>query len=188
MINFTRKLQAVIDRKLIAQNITNLTDARYFAAWGVKYMSFNMKTDSPYFIPIEKIQEIKDWVEGPGILIESDSIEFTDVSDGHILDNIYSSLPMSKSTFYRIPMSELKKGLPSGHYILQLKARDIKEFNTLDESVFSEIDLYIDISDLPLEDIDFPKDFGLVIQGGEEEKTGIKSFDELDDLYHLLID
>ncbi|NNF21271.1 MAG: hypothetical protein HKN67_04970, partial [Saprospiraceae bacterium] len=76
----SRKLEPVIDRKLIAQNITNLTDARYFAAWGIEYLSFNLNSESPYYIPMEKVKEIRDWVEGPKILIESNSIEFTDLS------------------------------------------------------------------------------------------------------------
>jgi len=64
----------VLARKVIVQNITNLTDARYFAAWGVDYLSFNMNAESEYYLPWEKISEIIEWVEGPGALIEANSI------------------------------------------------------------------------------------------------------------------
>jgi len=94
----------VLNRKVIAQNIINLSDARYFAAWGVDYLSFNTIPDSDYFLELDKVQEIKDWVEGPLCLIETNALDFNEVADGHILSNIYNSLPLNKEAFYRIDL------------------------------------------------------------------------------------
>lgn len=179
----------MIDRNIIAQNITNLTDARYFAAWGVSYVSFNTIPDSPYHMTADKVQEIKDWLEGPKCLIETNALEFDELADGHILSNVYSSLPMSKECFYRIDMIELKKGLPSGKYIIKPDSEtQLAEITAMEGETLQGIDLYIDISDLTISSIDQLGNFGLVVQGGEEEAAGVKSFDDLDELYDLLMD
>jgi len=54
--------------KVIAAHVANLTDARYFAAWGVDYMSYDLEEGSDTFIGQEAIKEIIDWVEGPKYL------------------------------------------------------------------------------------------------------------------------
>ena len=58
----------MLTRKVIAGPIKNLTDARYFAAWMVDYMSFDLRANSTEYIGPEKIKEIVEWVEGPLIL------------------------------------------------------------------------------------------------------------------------
>ena len=159
-----------------------------FAAWGVDYLSYNIQPDSPYKLSLDDIKEIIDWVEGPKTLIESNAIEFLDFSDGHILDNIYSSLPLNKEAFFRIDLSEVQKGLPSGKYIIRLNSEELDIFKGLPFEKYSEADLYLDIQDLNISSFDSWPEIGLVVQGGEEEKVGVKSFDELDDLYELLMD
>ena len=178
----------MMKRKIIAQNISNLTDARYFAAWGVDYLSYNIQPDSPYNLSLDDIKEIIDWVEGPKTLIESNAIEFLDFSDGHILSNIYSSLPLNKEAFFRIDLTEVEKGLPSGKYILRLRPDEISAFKKLPKEKYLEADLYLDIQDLSVDNFQDWPELGLAVQGGEEEKVGVKSFDELDELYELLLD
>jgi len=179
----------VLNRKVIAQNIINLSDARYFAAWGVDYLSFNTIPDSEYALDIEKIKEIKDWVEGPLCLIETNALDFNEVADGHILSNIYSSLPLNKEAFYRINLDEIRKGLPSGKYILKLESSEILDaLNGIKPSQTQGIELFLDISNLKLSNFDKLGNYGIVIQGGEEEKVGVKSYEELDELYELLMD
>jgi len=177
----------LIQKKVIAQNITNLTDARYFAAWGVSYLSFNLNTDSEYFLAWEKIQEIIEWVEGPKTLIEANAIEFLEGVDGHILSNIYSSLPLNKESFFRTSMQEVKNGLTKGHYIVKIKDEDLEILSKLDFAQES-VELFLDISDVSLETIKQLPDFGFVIQGGEEEKVGVKSYDDLDEVFEFLME
>lgn len=177
----------MIQKNVIAQNITNLTDARYFAAWGVRYLSFNLINDSAYFLAWEKIQEIIEWVEGPKTLIEANAIEFLEGIDGHILSNIYSSLPLNKESFFRTSMQEVKSGLTKGNYIVKIEDKDLEALSSLDYSQES-VELFLDISDVSLSTIKQLPDFGFVIQGGEEEKLGVKSYDDLDELFEFLMD
>lgn len=175
----------MIQQKIIAQNITNLADARYFAAWGVEYISFNSIPESAYYINDDNIKEIKDWVEGPQCLIEANALEFEDLADGFILSNIYSSLPIVKDTFFRIAFDDIIKGLPDGKYISKINTAQLDTLAKIDTQ---NLHLFFDISELELNDILQLQDFGLVVQGGEEEKVGLKSYDELDKLYELLLD
>lgn len=175
----------MLTQKIIAQNITNLTDARYFAAWGVNYISFNTIADSDYFINDAAIKEIKDWVEGPECLLEANALEFEDIADGFILSNIYSSLPIVKETFFRISFEDIIKGLPDGKYISPITKEQIDQLANID---YQHLHLYFDIAELEPVDVLRLQNFGLVVQGGEEEKVGLKSYDELDELYELLLD
>ena len=56
--------------KIYAGPITNLTDARYFAAWGVEWLSFNLSPDEEDFLTPNQILAIKEWVEGPAMVGE----------------------------------------------------------------------------------------------------------------------
>lgn len=170
---------------MIAQNITNLTDARYFAAWGVNYISFNIIQNSDFYINEADIKEIKEWVEGPQILLETNALEFDELADGFILDNIYSSLPIVKESFFRTSLSEIQKGLPAGKYIIDVQPDEIDILNDLETG---HLDLYINIQNLTIDQIADLSEYGLVVQGGEEEKVGVKSFDELDEVYEYLMD
>lgn len=176
-----------MDRKIIAQNITNLSDARYFAAWGVAYMSFNTIPGNDFFMEEEDIREIVDWVEGPRILIENNALEFDELADGHILQSIYSSLPLSKEAFFRTSIDELEKSLPDGNYIISLEnEEELIRIQNLKLKNQPNLHVYLDISNIKLSNIKQIGNFGLAIQGGEEEQPGVKSFDELDELYDIL--
>ena len=179
----------MLERSIIAQNITNLTDARYFAAWGIDYVSFNMIPGSPYEMSAEKINEIKDWLEGPEVLIETQALEFDELGDGLILDSIYSSMPLSQEVFFRTSSEELIKGLPSGKYIIKPATEsELKKLCAIKSSELQGLSVYLDISDISISSINDIGHFGLVVQGGDEEKPGVKSFDDLDALYDLLMD
>jgi phosphoribosylanthranilate isomerase len=54
----------MLKAKVKAGGITNLTDARYFAAWEVEWLGFNLDPDAvPHLSPREMIA-IREWVEG----------------------------------------------------------------------------------------------------------------------------
>lgn len=176
----------MLSRKVIVQNITNLTDARYFAAWGVDYLSYNMMEGSPYFLTLEKVQEISGWVEGPKTLIETNAIEYLEGVDGNILQDAYSSLPLTKEAFFRTSLSEIEKGMPNGNFILKITEDNLTNLQQLPQEKLLGCQLFLDITDLDFKVLDELPEHGLVIQGGEEEKVGVKSYDELDVLYEWL--
>ena len=56
--------------KVKAGKISNLTDARYFAAMDVEWMGFNLDQGSGNALSIPYFKEISEWVEGPKIIAE----------------------------------------------------------------------------------------------------------------------
>jgi len=53
-----------------ASSITNLTDARYFAAWEVKWLGFNLDANAENYIQPHIMKAIKEWVDGVEIIGE----------------------------------------------------------------------------------------------------------------------
>ena len=56
--------------KVKASQVTNLTDARYFAAWEVEWLGFNFDQGSEHYIQPQSMKAIKEWVEGVQVVGE----------------------------------------------------------------------------------------------------------------------
>ena len=55
----------MLKTKVKASQVTNLTDGRYFAAWEVEWIGFNFELGTSTTVDIQKMKEIRDWLEGP---------------------------------------------------------------------------------------------------------------------------
>ncbi len=53
-----------------ASRIANLTDARYFAAWDVKWLGFCLDSSADHFLRPQEVMAIRAWVTGPQIVGE----------------------------------------------------------------------------------------------------------------------
>ena len=60
----------MLKTKVKASSVTNLTDARYFAAWDIEWLGFNFDTGSETYIQPQAMQAIKEWVDGVKIVGE----------------------------------------------------------------------------------------------------------------------
>ena len=60
----------MLKTKVKASSITNLTDARYFAAWEVEWLGFNLEAGNENFIQPVKVKAMKEWVDGVKIVGE----------------------------------------------------------------------------------------------------------------------
>ena len=49
-------------------SITNLTDARYFSAWEVEWLGFNLSQGEENAISPLQVAAMREWVEGPKIV------------------------------------------------------------------------------------------------------------------------
>ena len=180
------------DIKIIASSISNLTDARYFAAKLVDALSFDLSK-----VNRDEYFAIKDWVEGISILIETKE-EFTDLeiheADGiiyHRDDDLQDDDVLASSTIVSGSI-DLLGSLPhqTGHI---LRNHDWDMLTPTEKKAWIDFafdhECYLDVS-IPLSElepiINDEKLYGLVCRGGDEEKVGFKSFDELDDMFDLL--
>ena len=60
----------MLKTKVKASSITNLTDARYFAAWEVEWLGFNLDAGSDDYIEPKNMKAIKEWVDGVKVVGE----------------------------------------------------------------------------------------------------------------------
>ena len=154
----------MIDRTIIARGITNLTDARYFAARGIEYLLFDLDE-----IPIKKIEEIKEWVEGPELLLT-----FSESSLHLIEESIIKLEPAGLG----VPNPDLQKSIE--HLSAYTKLFDMsKDEVHFADTRFYQVDKINDINSLDSE-------AGILISGSHESEVGVKSFDELDELLDYL--
>ena len=60
----------MLKTKVKASSITNLTDARYFAAWEAEWLGFDFDAGSEEHIPVQNMIAIKEWIDGVKIVGE----------------------------------------------------------------------------------------------------------------------
>ncbi len=208
--------------KIKASHITNLTDARYFAAKEVEWLGYNLDPASPHYIAPMTMQAIREWVGGVrtlgefGFLSGEDLLnavadhqldavqvgQFTPEADlepllGRVqvlreivvepdadayalLEDIRRMAHLVEATIIsfrpnRITWEDLKSGAPF----------DAAMLKTLGHAAPVLIDMDWSTAILPgfLKAV---QPYGIVLCGGVEEKTGFKSFEELDEIFEVL--
>lgn len=161
--------------KVFVLEINNLSDARYCASMGVDTIGFT--TEGEKSISKEEMLAIIQWVSGVKIGIE------INVED--------------QSMYQFIEENGIEVIISSNKEILNHfsnKTTIAKGF-TSDQSTYSYLNKHIDqknlIVDAPavkdiLTTLSNSKVNGLVLKGGEEERPGYKTFDELADILEAL--
>jgi len=174
-----------------AAAISNLTDARFFAAYGVDYIGFCFDPLSPDYISPQNALAIKGWISGPKIVAEFANQD---------IDNIKNIV-----TFFEpdvIEITDAEAALPEiKNFNLPViiktsfnQLQHIENFNWLfvlvDAAVAQKIPakefpLMIDVSDYKqgLEDIQVK---AVQIRGSAETEVGVKDYDALADLIESL--
>jgi len=148
----------MLTRRVIAADITNLTDARYFAARGVDYLMFNLSR-----LPLDKLLEIIEWVEGPSALLLVDDTSISLVEEAILKVNPAAVISKNPQV-----LGELQ------HFQSHVEIAHLQENQLeLDGEVFKQISAAYLLSSLGTED-------GIILFGGDEEEVGIKDFDLLD--------
>lgn len=71
----------MLTTRVKASSITNLTDARYFAAWEVEWLGFNLNIGSTDYIEPHLVKAIKEWVDGVKIIGEFDLASGDHIND-----------------------------------------------------------------------------------------------------------
>ena len=180
----------MLKAKIKISQITNLTDARYFAAWGVDYLGFDIDPNSEHFTSPSVVAEIAEWVEGPEMVLES--IHAPD----EILLNDYRKLLQG------IIVETAVTGRDHLTAFIDQKNHEtyviLHGTNTWSSISLSTIDALIKeydhlLLDIPfgINEVDMILDSGVsgfVLRGGKEEKVGFKSYDDMDELFDFLID
>jgi phosphoribosylanthranilate isomerase len=204
--------------KIKASQITNLTDARYFAAKEVEWLSFNFAERTDNYIEPMRARAMFDWVEVPHIIgefdgFDADAVNFyaenwglkaVQVGESSEIFNLKSDYIVKEIIIESATTANLLRGmlLPYSGIVAAFQLNfelenitfsDVKtgrhplSINDLLQlcAAFNII-LAIDFQLDELDEILALQPFGLSLKGGEEERVGVKSFDELDDIFDRL--
>lgn len=154
--------------EIVALNITNLTDARYFAARNASWIIYNLSTIDD----VPKVKQLQAWIDAnkQGAQVPN---HFTTSEINHCKESLNLEAIVQKdsnnglilqtdSQTIKVNISEQLKHLPS-EYLLKEKWTPAE------------------IKKLPEFQIK-----GIVVQGTQEEEIGIKNYEYIDDLLDMI--
>ena len=198
-----------------ASQITNLTDARYFAAWGVEWLGFGLEPGQDHVVAPAQMAAIKEWVEGPKMVGEFSGLDVdlirqsvdllgldaVEVSRFANLSALQLSIPIIMDIVMEAHLEPealidlLKTNETAEYFILDFeKNASINNFRekfpvSWLSGLAKQFPVFIrtGLDTYSLEEITQEiKPLGISLAGGEEEKVGLKSFDELDQIFEAL--
>jgi phosphoribosylanthranilate isomerase len=191
-----------------ASRITNLTDARYFAAKEVDFLGFNLEEGTEGYLDPMYMKAIREWVEGPKITGEFsrastayvreavtffglDAVQVTAKYAMQVADLQGIEVILEVDASVGFSTSDLQSLSPFVSYFLlkldgtQLSVPNLRE--QLSESLLPKILLQTDATAEQLAELlEVLKPAGLSLVGGEEEQVGVKSFDEIEAIFEML--
>lgn len=211
----------MLKTKLKASAITNLTDARYFAAWEVTWLGFNLDSNAENYIAPISAKAIKEWVDGVEIvgefglqtaeeitqtanLLELETIQVGQFADIEMVKkladfSIIKEIIIDKSTTEIELLDQIQDFAPyCSHFLLDFSKNgftwsDLKDGKILSLELIKNIckkHAILMAINCPPAELDSLlielNPVGLNVQGGEEEQIGMKSFDELDEIFEAI--
>ena len=208
----------MLRKKIKASAIQNLTDARYFAAWEVEWLSFNLEEGSETYIAPGNMKAMREWVDGVQIVGEFPTRNSLEVVEwAKLLDLTWLQVGVNAALEvlqdYQIiqehiitPLTdfeELRMRLATCQGQVQYFQLDFERdglsWENLDENarikrthlqqICQEFPVILSIGFKP-ENLEALSDYlayqALNLQGGDEEKVGFKSYDDLDEILEQL--
>jgi phosphoribosylanthranilate isomerase len=185
----------MLKTKVKISQITNLTDARYFAAMGADYLGFTIHPDEEGFVAPPILKEIVEWVEGPETVLETAAIidegwlgNYRSFLSEYFLE---SALVDLQPDFLCINDPDAPVNDQECFVVYQSDVPWNEQKSTIENLVEKYPDrLFLDIpfATVELKDVLSTRMYGLVLRGGEEEKVGYKSYDDLDEIFDQLMD
>jgi hypothetical protein len=178
------KIEKMLKLKVAAFSISNLTDARYFSAYGVDWLAYNLQDNKGSLANLDRVQEIINWVEGPksiGMFNAAPAANILQaIQDRFSLDALY--IADGNSENINLPVFSKNKVSEGSYQVLdstdQLKEVEEKHMS----SVFVKISKLTEVESV----LTMKNPPGIILEGGEEAQVGLKSFEMYDDIFDLL--
>lgn len=204
-----------------ASSVTNLTDARYFAAWEVKWLGFNLDANAENYIAPVNMKAIKEWVDGVEVigefgmqtaaeieqtakLLEIETIQVGQFADVELVKSlskfsIFKEIIVESTTSETELLDQIESFAPyCKHFLLDFDKNgftweDLKSDGVLSlelvKKLCSQYSILISIN-CPASELEdllaILSPTGISVKGGEEEQVGMKSFDELDEVFEVI--
>ncbi len=195
--------------QILARHITNLTDARYFAAKEVAYLAFNLQQGTVGYLDPVYMQAMREWVQGPAItgafgtgtdlttineavrfygleaVIVPVGTRYMQVEAQHVLVQVVLDNPDEP---FPVPINA--EGITAFLVELSNAEQDWADFihvlEQADRPCFIQYGGSAQALRLLLDNETGGQIYGLALIGGDEEAVGVKSYDELEDIFDVL--
>lgn len=192
----------MVTTNFFAADIENLTDARYFAAWGAEWMSFLMEEKDGHAKGLARIKEIIDWIDGPKMALrfpeEMPVEQIMEIAvdlnlDGIIIDEVKAEQisNFGQEIALIIPKQSVQDIEDCAYDHILLMVQNETSILDISEELKEEYKIYVQTNwSAPFisKNNSVFQQIGLVLKGGEEEKVGYKSYDDLDEIFEVLED
>jgi len=173
-----------------AGNITNLSDARYFAGMGVDLLGFSVVEGTPHYMAPKLFQEIRGWITGPSVVAEIYGLHSKAALD-RILEEYkpdYLEMHVAElALFDTLPLPfvlRVKKGdLPTS--FSQQPAYLIQPYSDAIAAPYPSL-LAIDTKEDLETALRHPAMKGIALNGSAEIRPGLKDFDGLTEILEAL--
>ena len=202
LTTFAQKYNMAGNLKAKVSGVFNLTDARYFAAGNVPYIGFCIDEQHPAWCPPDKIREITSWLEGPTYVL--------DILQPETLVSLPAILAATGLTHVHLGEGLTLENPSPGITIFKDYLLENGDFGDMDTVHFPVIRSLLSIPDIEKKYLPVLKDVcqtypcfldvtwsdadtlfdlleatgaaGIILHGGEEVKTGLKSFEVMDEV------
>jgi len=201
-----------------ANAVAHLTDARYFSSMEVEWLGFNMDPMAENAANPAFVKAIREWISGPVFVGEfnyASSAEIVNIAHNAGLDAVHLGPLFNYDELQHIPahytlFAEImvENNMPDNSIttFIQEYATRINYFVLNFSNLFDPISIAWKNALIPLcsafpifissrgdarqigDHIRHFNPLGYCLSGGSEEKTGVKSFEELDEIFDLLAD
>lgn len=183
-------------KSTVKVTINNLSDARYCAGMGVDLIGFSTDTDSPFYLTPESFKDISEWLSGVEYVAEAST---NNIPHGELVNyiqlkdiSLIPSYQEKKIIFEGTPeqleglKAELKE-VDNLAYLLINIDHDKEDIALILQSFYGfPILLGYDLS---VKDVDSLLEMdieGIALKGSDEDKPGLKDYDELADILESL--
>ncbi|RJE74798.1 hypothetical protein [Reichenbachiella sp. MSK19-1] len=190
-------------------NISNLSDARYCAGFGVDMIGFNLDPQNDNPVALETAQEIMGWVAGVDLVMEYGNLPLAQIREthqnigtGYLQVNsveVAQALATDTKVILKIHIDDANDltaftseadGLPEDIAYLLIDCQDESLYLDIDQAI-SELELTIPTLkafDVTADNVLAKPAFyhGIALSGSHEEKPGFKDYDELADILEVL--
>lgn len=158
-----------------ANSVSNLTDARYFSAWLIEWLGFDLSTSGLKTLPLLEVKAIKEWIEGPNIIGE---LPILDVNEAQqIIDFL-------ELEYIQVGMHTPVESLNSLQVASIIKEVIIEPSSTF-EAIKAHLDTYFDYVDYFL--FDFNKNNLEWVQLEKNEAFSIHHLQQLCEQYQIFL-
>ncbi len=193
---------------IFARRITNLTDARYYAAREASFLGFNLEPGTDGFLDPVYMQAMREWVEGPAIIGEYHSptpaehlneavifyqldgllIPYSDALPLIQADQIWVKMPVDSPDLAQLISNN--SSYVAG-WVLELPEHESSwlPYTELLQPICRQHTIVLQYDGDTQEVtsvVQHIEPAGLALRGGEEEQVGVKSFDDVESIFEEL--